>query len=162
MTTDTDLAKRELVLRRTLKAPRAAIFKAWTTPALLKQFFVPRPWTIAGCEIDLRPGGIFSTVMQDPDGNRYPNTGIFLEIVPDRKLVFTDALLPGWIPTGKPFMVAQIELDDAAGGGTEYVATARHWTEEATKEHVAMGFFEGWGQVADQLDELIAGRRDDR
>lgn len=144
----------ELVLDLTLDAPREKLFRCWTDPALLKQWFVPRPWTIAKIEQDLRPGGVSLVVMKDPDGNEYPNAGVFLEIEPNRKIVFTDAFTSGWMPAGKPFMVAEVTFEDAGAGRTRYRAVARHWTEEATQEHVKMGFHEGWKATALQLEEL--------
>lgn len=144
----------ELVLDLTLDAPSEKLFRCWTDPALLKQWFVPRPWTIAKIEQDLRPGGVSLVVMKDPDGNEYPNAGVFLEIEPNRKIVFTDAFTSGWMPAGKPFMVAEVTFEDAGAGRTRYRAVARHWTEEATQEHVKMGFHEGWKATALQLEEL--------
>lgn len=144
----------ELVLDLTLDAPREKLFRCWTDPALLKQWFVPRPWTIAKIEQDLRPGGVSLVVMKDPDGNEYPNAGVFLEIEPNRKIVFTDAFTSGWMPAGKPFMVAEVTFEDAGAGRTRYRAVARHWTEQATQEHVKMGFHEGWKATALQLEEL--------
>ncbi|RJL12800.1 SRPBCC family protein [Paracoccus siganidrum] len=144
----------ELVLERVLDAPRAALWRCWTEPALLEQWFCPKPWHVTDAVIDLRPGGEFSTVMHGPEGEEFPNTGVFLEISEGRKLVTTDAFRPGWRPSGRPFMVAEISFEDAGEGRTRYVARAMHWTEEARKEHESMGFHEGWGAAADQLEEL--------
>jgi uncharacterized protein YndB with AHSA1/START domain len=145
----------ELVLERTFDAPPEKVFKAWTTPELLKQWFVPRPWTIAAVEQDLRPGGLSRIVMRNPEGQDFDNPGVFLEIVPNRKLVFTDAFAPGWIPTGQPFMVAHVTFEPLDGGRTKYVARAMHWTAEAKAQHEAMGFHTGWGACADQLAEVL-------
>lgn len=146
---------RELVLTRIIDAPRERVFRAWTDPKLLVQWFAPRPWTTSVCEIDLRPGGVCHTVMRDPDGKEYPNTGVYLEIVKNEKLVFTDAYEADWRPAGKPFMTAIITLEDV-GGKTRYTARALHWTAADRETHEQMGFHEGWGQCADQLAELVA------
>lgn len=143
----------ELVLELTLNAPREKLFRCWTEPELLKQWFAPRPWTIAKVDHDLRPGGAANIVMRSPDGKEYPNEGVFLEIAPNEKIVTTDAFTKGWNPTG-PFMVAEVTFKDAGGGKTHYRAVARHWTEEAKQQHEAMGFHEGWKQCALQLEEL--------
>lgn len=145
----------ELVLERTFDAPPEKVFKAWTTPELLRQWFVPRPWSIVDVQQDLRPGGLSLVVMRSPEGQEFPNPGVFLEIVPNRKLVFTDAFAPGWIPTGQPFMVAEVTFEPLEGGKTKYVARAMHWTAEAKAQHEAMGFHTGWGLCADQLAELL-------
>lgn len=149
-------ASHELVLTRIIDAPREVLFRCWTDPALLPQWFAPRPWSIAACEIDLRPGGAFSIVMRSPEGEEFPNPGSLLEIVPNEKIVTTDALGPDWRPLGKPFMVAEMTFEDLGGGRTRYTATARHWSEEDKATHEQMGFHEGWGQCADQLAELAA------
>ena len=148
----------DLVLTRLIEQPAAKLYRCWTEPALLVQWFVPKPWTIAKAEVDLRPGGASLIVMRDPAGQEYPNAGVYLEVVPERKLVFTDAYTAGWVPTAKPFMTAIVSFEPEGPGGqhTRYTATARHWTEEARQQHEAMGFHTGWGICADQLAALAA------
>ena len=148
----------DLVITRLIPASAHVLFRCWTEPELLKQWFVPKPWTIARAEVDLRPGGQSLIVMRDPDGNEFPNPGVYLDVVADRKLVFTDAYTAGWVPSEKPFMTAIITFEPEGPDGTQtrYTATARHWTEEARKQHEAMGFHTGWGICADQLAELAA------
>ena len=152
--TTNDNIAHELVLERILDAPREKLFRCWTEDALLKQWFVPRPWTIAAVDNDLRPGGRSNITMRDPDGNEYPNPGVYLEIVPNERLVFTDAYTEGWVPSEKPFFTGIVTFEDAGGGKTRYVARARHWRAEDKEQHEKMGFHEGWGQCADQLEEL--------
>ncbi|MDQ8731137.1 SRPBCC family protein [Bradyrhizobium sp. LHD-71] len=142
--------KLDLVLEREIDVPRELIWKAWTTPELLRPWFCPRPWTTTDCEIDLRPGGIFRTVMRSPEGQEFPNVGCYLEVVPHERLVWTDALLPGYRPSPAPFMTAVLTFEPS-GKGTRYVATAIHRDEDGRKKHEEMGFHEGWGTVLDQL-----------
>lgn len=104
--------------------------------------------------MELRPGGAFFTVMNGPQGERFENLGVFLEIVPGERLVMTDAFAPGWRPIGKPFMASSVTLSDAADGHTHYEARAMHWNAETRAEHAAMGFHQGWGIAADQLAAL--------
>lgn len=144
---------RELVLTRIIDAPREKVYRCWTEPELMKLWFVPKPWTTRHVEVDLRPGGTSLIVMADPDGNEFPNPGVYLEVVPNERLVFTDAFLAGWEPSEKPFMVGIITFEDQ-GGKTLYTARARHWTAEDRETHEKMGFHEGWGQVATQLEEV--------
>ena len=146
---------RELVLTRLIDAPREKLFRAWTEPELLKQWFVPKPWTISVAEVDVRPGGASLIVMRDPDGNEFPNPGVFLEVVKNERIVVTDAYTRAWEPSEKPFMTAIITFEDE-GGKTRYTARARHWTVEDREAHEKMGFHEGWGQCAHQLAELAA------
>jgi uncharacterized protein YndB with AHSA1/START domain len=149
-------AKRELVLTRIYDAPRERVFQAFTRPELLKQWFAPLPWTISSAELDVRPGGSCMIVMRDPDGNDYPNPGVYLDVVENERLVTTDAYTRAWEPSEKPFMTAILTFEDAGGGKTKYTARARHWTEADREGHEKMGFHEGWGQCADQLAALLA------
>lgn len=149
-------AERELVIERIFDAPREKVYRAWTEPKLVKQWFVPKPWTISGAVLDVRPGGQSQIVMRDPDGNDHPNEGIYLEVVPNRKLVFTDAFTDAWVPSPKSFMLAIVTFEDVGkDGGTRYTARVRHWSSEDREAHEKMGFHEGWGQCADQLAELL-------
>jgi uncharacterized protein YndB with AHSA1/START domain len=145
----------DLVLERLIAAPADKLFRCWTDTELLKQWFVPRPWTIARAEVDPRPGGGSLIVMRDPEGKEYPNAGVYLEVVPNRRIVFTDAYTAGWTPSAKPFFTAIVTFEPE-GARTRYTAVARHWTEEARQQHEAMGFHTGWGLCADQLEALAA------
>jgi uncharacterized protein YndB with AHSA1/START domain len=128
--------KLDLVLERVVDVPPELVWKAWTTPEYLLKWFTPAPWKTVECELDLRPGGMFRTVMESPEGQRFPNAGCFLEVVPNRKLVWTDALEPGYRPTARtlgadaPFFMTAVVTMEPHGGGTKYAATAIHATEE--------------------------------
>ena len=153
--TATPASDRELALTRLIDAPREKLFRAWTEPELMKQWFTPRPWTTPVIEVDLRPGGSNLIVMRGPDGTEFPNRGVYLEIVKNERLVFTDAYTKAWEPAEKPFFTGIITFEDE-GGKTRYTARARHWTVADREAHEKMGFHEGWGQCADQLAELVA------
>lgn len=144
---------RELVLDRLLDAPRDKIFRCWIEPELMKLWFTPTPWKTVRVETDPRPGGASFVVMADPEGNEFPNRGVYLEVVPNERLVFTDAFTSAWEPSEKPFFVCELTFADEAGK-TRYVARARHWTVADREAHEAMGFQEGWGLCADQLEAL--------
>lgn len=153
MSSNESASDRELVLTRLMDAPREKIFRAWTEPELLVRWFTPAPWKTVKAEVDVRPGGSSLIVMADPDGNEYPNPGIYLEVVPNEKLVVTDAYTSAWVPSAKPFMTAIITLEDE-DGKTRYTARALHWTVADREQHEAMGFHEGWGKCAEQLEAL--------
>ena len=146
---------RELVLTRLIAAPRRNLYRCWTEPELLKRWFTPPPYRTVRAELDLRPGGSSLIVMQGPDGTEFPNRGIYLEIVENERLVFTDAYVSAWEPSEKPFMTAIITFADEAGG-TRYTALVRHWSAADREAHEKMGFHEGWGIAADQLAALAA------
>lgn len=142
----------DLVISRLLKAPRASLWRAWTDPERLKEWWCPRPWVTEVRGFDLRPGGAFHTVMSGPDGGTSDNPGCFLEIVPGERIVSTSMLLAGWRPAA-PWMpmTAVITFADEAGG-TRYTATAMHPDAATCERHAQMGFFEGWNLCIDQLD----------
>lgn len=147
-------AQLDLVLTRVVPVPRHLVWKAWTTPELLMQWFTPKPWETVACEIDLRPGGAFNTTMRSPEGTDYPNSGCYLDVVEGERLVFTDALTEGFRPSGKGFMTAYIRLEDA-GEGTRYTAQVLHKDVGDRDRHAAMGFADGWGTALDQLAALM-------
>jgi uncharacterized protein YndB with AHSA1/START domain len=145
----------ELSFTRIVKAPRAKVFRCWTEPELILPWFCPKPWRVVEARVDLKAGGEFYTKMRGPNGEEPSGEpGIFLEVIKDRKIVFTDMFKPGWVPAGGLNFVAIVELDDAPDGHTQYTATARHWTAEASKQHEDMGFYGGWNAAADQLEEF--------
>lgn len=145
----------DLVLERVVPVPVSRVWRAWTEPELLKKWFCPLPWRTTDCEIDLRPGGIFRTRMEGPAGEVQDGTGCYLQVVPERLLVWTDALLPGYRPSGAAFMTGVLRLEPHADG-TRYVAMARHSDEATTAQHRDMGFYDGWGAALDQLVALLS------
>jgi uncharacterized protein YndB with AHSA1/START domain len=159
MTTKIDIAPasdRELVLCRIIDAPREKVFRAWTDPVLLKQWFAPAPFTTPIVETDVRAGGSSYFVMRDPQGNEYPNRGVYLEVIPNQKLVFTDAYTKAWEPADKPFFTGVLTFEDAGNGKTRYTARALHWSVADRDAHEKMGFHEGWGQCTEQLEAVAA------
>jgi uncharacterized protein YndB with AHSA1/START domain len=88
--------------------------------------------------------------MRSPEGTESANDGCYLEIVPNERLVWTDALLPGYRPSPSPFFTAIISLE-SVGTGTRYTALAMHRDEAGRRQHEEMGFHDGWGMVLDQL-----------
>src|SRR5512146_2987020 len=94
--TTAKISDRDLVLTRIIDAPREKVFRAWTEPELLKHWFAPRPYTTPVVELDLRPGGANLIVMRDPQGNDMPGRGVYLEVVKNERLVFTDAYSKAW------------------------------------------------------------------
>lgn len=149
MTPDLD-PKTDLSFTRTLAVPRQLIWECWTKPEHIPHFFIPRPHKVTAVDIDLRVGGRFNTTFE-VEGNLMDNQGVYLDVVPEQLLVFTDAYTEGWKPAPEPFMTALLILADAPGG-TTYTAIARHRSPQARKSHEEMGFFDGWGTVATQLE----------
>jgi uncharacterized protein YndB with AHSA1/START domain len=151
----TPIEQRELVLTRILNVPRASAYRAWTDPELMKKWFAPAPWTTPTVQVDVRPGGSSFIVMRSPEGQEFPNRGVYLEVVKNEKLVFTDAFVKAWEPSEKPFMTAILTFEDH-NGGTKYTARVRHWSVADREAHEKMGFHEGWGLCTDQLVAVAA------
>lgn len=144
----------DLEFQREVDVPVSLVWRAWTEPALLVKWFTPAPWRTTHSEVDLRPGGKCRTVMEGPNGEKHDNTGCYLAVVPERLLIFTSALGPGFRPTGDGFMTASIALSPTARG-TLYHARVLHKDPEAKAQHEAMGFYQGWGTALDQLVAMV-------
>lgn len=147
-------ADRELVLERVLNAPREKLFRCWTTPELIVQWFTPPPFKTTKAVTDVRAGGASCVTMQSPDGKEFPNRGVYLEVVPNEKIVFTDAFTSAWEPSAKPFFTGILTFEDLGNGKTKYTARVRHWTVEDCQAHEKMGFHQGWGIATTQLEAL--------
>jgi uncharacterized protein YndB with AHSA1/START domain len=152
----------DLILERTLDAPIELVWEAYTNPEHIKQWFAPKPYEITECELDLHPGGIFRIRMVGPDGfdTGHGVPGCVLEVVDREKLTWTSALGPGYRPnlSGEgcesfPF-TAVVTFADAGNGKTAYRAVALHKDVADREKHEQMGFNEGWGTVAGQLEEF--------
>ena len=143
----------DLLLERVVDVSRELVWAAWTRPEHLMKWFAPAPMTTVDCEIDLRPGGVFRTVMRSPDGQEFPNVGCFLDVVERERLVWTTVLGPGFRPSSPApgiSMTAVISIEQAEHG-TKYSALAMHGDAATRERHAEMGFYEGWGTALDQL-----------
>jgi|GEM_PF-66080 len=149
---------RTLILKRIIDAPRAAVWRCWSEPDLLKEWYCPKPWRVSEADIDLQPGGRMTVVMEGPEGERIDCPGILLEVIPGRRLTFTDAYREGFVPAPDPFMTGFVELEAVGDGRTSLTWGARHATPEAAERHLEMGFEAGWSAASDQLQDLAASR----
>jgi uncharacterized protein YndB with AHSA1/START domain len=152
-TTAETTADRELVLTRLIDARREKVYRCWTEPALLVQWFTIQSWKATRAVLDVRAGGTSCITMQMPDGTQMVNRDVYLEVVPHERLVLTDAFTSAWEPSERAFMVWIVTFADE-GGQTRYKMTARHWSVADKEAHEAMGFQQGWGPATDQLTAL--------
>jgi uncharacterized protein YndB with AHSA1/START domain len=152
----------DLLLERVVAVPRTSVWAAWTRPEQLMKWFTPTPWATVECEIDLRPGGIFRTVMRSPDGNEFSRIGCYLEVVENERLVWTSVLGPDYRPQQHagdvPPFTATISLEPA-GDATRYSALVAHSDAGSCARHAELGFYDGWGTVLDQLVAMVAAER---
>jgi uncharacterized protein YndB with AHSA1/START domain len=153
MSTNEPTNGRELVLTRLIDAPREKLWRCWTEPKLMVQWFTPPPWKTIHAETDVRPSGASYIVMKGPEGQEMPNRGVYLEVVKNERLVFTDAYTAAWQPSAKPFFTGVLTFA-TQNGRTLYTARALHWTKEDCETHEKMGFHQGWGIATDQMTAL--------
>ncbi|AYJ50450.1 SRPBCC family protein [Rhodococcus sp. P1Y] len=150
-TTDSQL---DLTVSRIIKAPRARVWAAWTTPSQLEQWWVPAPARSRVVELDLTPGGSFLTEISEGGGEFGPHiAGCFLAVDPLERIVFTNALVSGWRPAENPFITASITFAEHPEG-TEYTALVKHKDTADAAQHRDLGFYDGWGTVTEQLAAL--------
>ncbi|MFM1856704.1 MAG: hypothetical protein RLZ83_2013 [Pseudomonadota bacterium] len=150
---------RDLQLQEDVPLRAEQLFSGWTDPQTLMQWFCPKPWRTVACEIDLRPGGRFVTVMESPEGQRMPaNVGCYLAVEKPTRLVWTNLLGPDFSPNAIPSpgfgFVCELRFTPLAEGGTRFEATLRHTSPEARDQHAAMGFDQGWRIALAQLVSL--------
>ena len=149
----------DLTISRLIKAPRTAIWRAWTDPASFARWWIPEPYRCRVVEMDIRAGGAFVTEMSEDGGRTYtPHlNACFLAVDEHERIVFTNVLLGGWRPSQGHYptpMTAIITLRDQPGG-TEYAAHVLHKDEADRNTHEGMGFYDGWGTVWAQLAKLV-------
>lgn len=149
---------RDLSIRRFIRVEPSVIWRAWTDPARFEQWWVPAPARCKVVELDPRPGGALTTQIDETGSGFKPHLeACFLELVENRLIVFTNALVKGWRPAGQPFMSAVVTLT-ARDGGTDYEAHVMHKDSEQQQLHARLGFADGWGTVIEQLARLVEGQ----
>jgi uncharacterized protein YndB with AHSA1/START domain len=136
-------------ITRTVPAPREEVFRAWTDPERLKEWFGPGEFTIPEADLDVRPGGEYLIVMEAPDGNRLRLKGAYREIEPPERLVFTWSWGLMW--DGAQDSLVTVEFH-TAGDATEVVLT--HGDFETAEELAPYG--SGWESGLDKLGRVFA------
>jgi uncharacterized protein YndB with AHSA1/START domain len=150
--------KLDLVFERSTTFPIEKVWMGWTHPQILMKWFCPRPWKVTECRIDLKPGGEFYTAFEGPSGEKVQNNGCYLEVIENKKLVWTGMMTKGFRPVPadpKGFQFVASILFSKSNNGTIYKALLAHADEEGRKKHEQMGFQEGWGKAFDQLVEQM-------
>jgi len=151
------LIDREIVITRTFDAPRALVFKVWTDPKHVAQWWGPSGFTAPVCELDLRVGGQFSIHLLGPNGVTYPCTGTFREIVKPERIVYVGTSEDGpACGSGLPPRSTVTVTFDEQDGKT--LMTMRTILESVTARDAAIadGFNIGWGMSLERLAEYIA------
>jgi uncharacterized protein YndB with AHSA1/START domain len=149
----------DLTLQRVIRAPRAVVWRAWTDPSQLEQWWVPAPAVARVDRLEAQPGGAFVTRISDDGVEFGPHMDASFLVVDDReRLVFTNAVDSRWRPTRPDpiAMVAEIVLRDHPDG-TDYRVVVRHGDPAARARHEELGFFDGWDAVTGQLAAFVEG-----
>jgi uncharacterized protein YndB with AHSA1/START domain len=149
--------KREIIVERTFDAPRELVWKAWTEPERLAQWWGPRNWQTTIKEFDLRPGGSLFYVIEGPDGMKSWSRSVYQEIVPPERLVYRDnfADKDGNTLPGMPRMTISNEFTEH-GGKTTVTSRTLFETDKEFNTVIAMGVEKGIGETWDRLDEYLA------
>ena len=153
--------KLDFAIERTIDAPVRLVWEALTKAEHLKEWYMPKPWgRVARAELDLRPGGIVSIDIAVGEGQVAPNVGCILEVVPEKRLVWTSMLFPGYRPAVfDDIPITAIMTMESAGAGTRYVFTALHRNESDFKTNKESGFYEGSVIAVDQFVAHVMGMK---
>ena len=152
------LTERTVVITRVFDAPRSLVFKAWTDPAHLAQWWGPKGFTNPVCEVDLRLGGTLRIVMRAPDGAEHPMTGVFREITPPERLVFTNLATDR---EGKILLegLTIVTLAEHGAGQTKLTLESRAIARVDFASRMLEGMEIGWTQSIDRLGDHVADMR---
>lgn len=149
--------KTDFVIERFIDAPVRLVWEALTKPEHIKQWYMPKAWgRVARTELDARPGGIFSIDIAVGDGREVPNLGCVLDVVPEKRLVWTSMLFPGYRPAVfDDIPITAIMTMESEGTGTRYVFTALHRNEEDFEKDKESGWQEGTEIALEQFVEHV-------
>jgi uncharacterized protein YndB with AHSA1/START domain len=140
----------ELTLTRVIDAPCERVFKAWSEPKQLARWFAPLPYTLPKCEIDFRSGGRFAMAMRSPEGVEHPFTGVYREIVPCSRIVWT-----GEFPYGPAEQIRTTITFEAQGQKTKLTVHQSFSVLTPETEPHTKGAKQGWTATLDQLETFV-------
>jgi uncharacterized protein YndB with AHSA1/START domain len=163
----------EVTIARIIKAPRMRVWKAWTDPQQMAQWWGPKNFTTPICEMDVRPGGLYRFVMRGPDGVDYPIKGVYREVVAPERLVMTmdlsehpdpwhDLVNPNRDKSmGRPPLnpLCTVSFKEAGSGKTSLAITMSFDTPALRDAMVKMGMEPGWNQSLDRLEALVGSSK---
>ncbi|MFN6568511.1 hypothetical protein A6770_00420 [Nostoc minutum NIES-26] len=152
-------SQREIVITRVFNAPRELVYKAWTDPKHVAQWWGPKGFTTRVTQLDLRPGGKWRYIMIGPDGTEYPVKGVFREIVPFERIVTSDEFDEGFekvVNADLPRGIVMTAVFEDLNGNTKLTLQIMHESVEERRKHEQMGVIAGWNSSFDCLDEFLA------
>ena len=142
-----------LVISRVFAAPRARVFKAWSTADHMKRWFSPDGYTVPEAEIDFRPGGVCAVCMRSPDGQDFWSRGTYIEISPPDRLVLTTSIADGGVPK---FTAHTTVVFEDEGAGTRMTVTQAYELHDEAFRGAIDGAPEGWRTTLDKLEREVA------
>ncbi|MBI3702996.1 MAG: SRPBCC domain-containing protein [Rhizobiales bacterium] len=143
-----------VTITRIFDAPRALVWQAWTDPEMMAQWFGPRQFTVPVCELDVQEGGVLRIVMRGPDGNDYPMKGVFLDVVPPERLVFSNIAVD---KDGNHLLEGETTVTLAEQGGKTALTMTSHMIGLVPiAPQMLAGMEAGWTQSIDKLGELVS------
>ena len=145
-----------VTLTRVYDAPRDLVWRAWTDPKHMAQWFGPRGFTSSVPELDVRIGGNLRIIMHGPDGNDYPMKGVFREVVPPERLVFSNIAVDN---DGNHLLEGETTaILEAQGVKTKLTLRTYAKGLVPMAPQMLAGMEAGWSQSLDKLEELVARR----
>lgn len=150
----------DLYISRFINASPSRVWKAWSEPQHLARWWIPSPMECKVVKLDVRPGGGFETLMREGDGAFQPHVeACFLDVEPQRRLVWTTALAEGWRPIAPWLTLTAVIEFTPRGEGTLYAARVMHKDGADAKKHQDLGFESGWSTVIDQLASYLTDEK---
>ena len=147
-----EMSDREIVITRVFDASRESVFKAWTDPKHVPQWWGPRGFTTTVHEMDVRPGGVWRFIMHGPDGTDYPNKIVYTEIVKPERLVYDH----GGDADAEDVQFQVTVSFAEEGGKTRLTMRLLFESSEECEQTKAFGAVEGGNQTLDRLAEHLA------
>ena len=147
--------ERTVTITRVFGASRDLVWRAWTDPKHMAQWFGPRMFTSSVSELDVRVGGNLRIVMHGPDGNDYPMKGVFREVKAPERLVFTNIALD---KNGNHLLEGETTVVlEAQGDRTKLTLTTHAKGLVPAAPQMLAGMQTGWSQSLDKMAEMLAG-----
>jgi uncharacterized protein YndB with AHSA1/START domain len=150
-------SEREFVMERIFDAPRELVFKAWSDPKHLEQWWGPKGWTLPICKMDFRPGGVWHYCMRGPEGEEGWGKAVYREIVEPERIVYVDSFADaeGNALEGMPETVITVTFTEQAGK-TKLTSRAQFASAADLETTLGMGMAEGLSETWDRLEEYLA------
>ena len=149
--------ERELTIVRIFDAPRALVFRAWTDPKMMTQWWAPKHFTNPVCEADVRIGGALRIVMRGPDGSEHPMKGVFTEVVTNERIAFTNVAVDA---AGNHLLEGKtVVVFEDLGGKTKMTLHTRAVGKVPQAAFMLGGMEQGWTESIDKLEALLAQAR---